>query len=201
MGLDLCIKFAEEKSRKRSVVTAGAFIDSLWTRSYNVPFSKVLTRDLDSRPAKASTEWDQRSHHQSTTQGIVVTRSLEQRSWCFTPEYAVKAIIDKMVLCLRPTSVIKELRLQCRLERPAIYLRSPAAVRRQHVSSNSTSGPATTSRKQVTVLSDDGRVQWQDLTRFEKVARTTQQTFNFGLILGGFFLTVCLVLYFEYLHC
>lgn len=104
-----------------------------------------------------------------------------------------------MVLCLRPTVVIKELRFQYRLERPAIYLRSPAALRRRHLSSNSAPGPANSPRKQITVLSDDGRVQWQDLTRLEKVARTTQQTFNVGLVIGGFFLTVCLVFYLRFL--
>ena len=47
------------------------------------------------------------------------------------------------------------------------------------------------SRKQVTVTTDDGRVHWQDLTVREKAARTTQQTFNFGIVLAGFFGTVC----------
>ena len=55
----------------------------------------------------------------------------------------------------------------------------------------STLGRSTTpSRKQITVVSDDGRVQWKDLSRGEKAARTTQQTFNFGLILLGFVMTV-----------
>ena len=102
-----------------------------------------------------------------------------------------------MVLCLRPTVVIKQLCFQCRLEQPAIYLRSSAALRRRHLSTNSASGPTNSTRKQVTVLSDDGRVQWRDLTRLEKVARTTQQTFNIGLILSGFFLTVRLLFWFE----
>jgi mitochondrial import inner membrane translocase subunit TIM21 len=45
-------------------------------------------------------------------------------------------------------------------------------------------------RKAVTMLNDDGRVAWGDLSAREKAARTTQQTFNFGMILLGAVLTV-----------
>ena len=45
-------------------------------------------------------------------------------------------------------------------------------------------------RKAVTAFNDDGRVAWGDLSAGEKAARTTQQTFNFGLILLGTVLTV-----------
>ena len=45
-------------------------------------------------------------------------------------------------------------------------------------------------RKAVTAFNDDGRVAWGDLTAREKAARTTQQTFNFGLIIAGAALTV-----------
>jgi hypothetical protein len=45
-------------------------------------------------------------------------------------------------------------------------------------------------RKKVTMLNDDGRVSWGNLTAREKAARTTQQTFNFGFILLGAVLTV-----------
>ena len=45
------------------------------------------------------------------------------------------------------------------------------------------------SRKQVTVVNDDGRINWKDLSVTEKAARTTQQTFNFGIILTGLVLT------------
>lgn len=43
----------------------------------------------------------------------------------------------------------------------------------------------TSSRKQVTIGNDDGRVPWGQLSTREKAARTTQQTFNFGVILAG----------------
>ncbi|KAI4095439.1 MAG: hypothetical protein L6R37_007079 [Teloschistes peruensis] len=45
------------------------------------------------------------------------------------------------------------------------------------------------SRKQITVTNDDGRVDWRDLSVKEKAARTTQQTFNLGIILTGLVMT------------
>lgn len=53
------------------------------------------------------------------------------------------------------------------------------------------------SRKQVTVINNNGRIQWKDLKTGEKIARTTQQTFSFGLVLAGVAGTV-LVVYFLY---
>ncbi|RFU28486.1 hypothetical protein B7463_g7866, partial [Scytalidium lignicola] len=47
----------------------------------------------------------------------------------------------------------------------------------------------TSRRKQVTALNDDGRVAWGELSTREKVARTTQQTFNFTFIILGTVLT------------
>lgn len=50
-----------------------------------------------------------------------------------------------------------------------------------------TTSPASSGSKHkpVTVFNDDGRIRWGDLTPIEKAARTTQQTFNFTLIIGG----------------
>ena len=45
-------------------------------------------------------------------------------------------------------------------------------------------------RKAVTMLNDDGRVAWGDLSAGEKAARMTQQTFNFSMIILGAVLTV-----------
>jgi mitochondrial import inner membrane translocase subunit TIM21 len=53
-----------------------------------------------------------------------------------------------------------------------------------------TNAPPTRKRKAVTMLNDDGRVAWEDLSAREKAARTTQQTFNFGMIILGTLLTV-----------
>ncbi|KAI9857084.1 MAG: mitochondrial import inner membrane translocase subunit tim21 [Vezdaea acicularis] len=41
------------------------------------------------------------------------------------------------------------------------------------------------SRRAVTVSNDDGRIKWGELSVREKAARTTQQSFNLLLILGG----------------
>lgn len=51
-------------------------------------------------------------------------------------------------------------------------------------------GTANTTRKQVTVIGDDGKVQWRDLSIREKAARTTQQSFNLGVIVTGLLMTV-----------
>lgn len=64
------------------------------------------------------------------------------------------------------------------------------AVLRPYATQSPLGSRPTPSRKQVTVVSDDGRVQWKDLNIREKAARTTQQTFNFGLILTGMVMTV-----------
>jgi len=61
---------------------------------------------------------------------------------------------------------------------------------RHYVTSNSLGDAKTSSRKQVTIRNDDGRVKWGELTVGEKAARTTQQTFNFGIILAGLSMTV-----------
>jgi import inner membrane translocase subunit TIM21 len=65
--------------------------------------------------------------------------------------------------------------------------------------SNLGTGPKTTAsrKKSITVLSDDGRVQWGDLSRGEKVARTTQQSFNLIIVLAGAVLTVWIALHLQ----
>ncbi|KAF2663217.1 mitochondrial import inner membrane translocase subunit Tim21 [Microthyrium microscopicum] len=47
----------------------------------------------------------------------------------------------------------------------------------------------TSSHRKVTVLNDDGRVQWTALSAREKAARTTQQTVNLAVITVGMLLT------------
>jgi import inner membrane translocase subunit TIM21 len=79
---------------------------------------------------------------------------------------------------------------------PAYLLRqSPGTQVARHYATQSDLGrgprPTGTSRKKsITVLSDDGRVQWGDLSGGEKVARATQQSFNFVIVLAGAVLTV-----------
>jgi import inner membrane translocase subunit TIM21 len=53
-----------------------------------------------------------------------------------------------------------------------------------------TTGAPRPRRKAVTAFNDDGRVAWGDLSAREKVARTTQQSFNFSFIILGAVLTV-----------
>ena len=77
-----------------------------------------------------------------------------------------------------------------------VYSRCGFATQNDTSVAHTTSKPA---RKPVTILNDDGRVQWKDLSVGEKAARTTQQTFNFGLIIAGFLGTgaVAYILYTE----
>lgn len=62
----------------------------------------------------------------------------------------------------------------------------PPTIHRYYATSNTLAGTTkASSRKQVTIGNDDGRVPWGQLSAGEKAARTTQQTFNFGVILAG----------------
>ena len=45
-------------------------------------------------------------------------------------------------------------------------------------------------RRNITVLSDDGRYTWGELSGREKLARATQQSFNFIIVIAGVVLTV-----------
>jgi import inner membrane translocase subunit TIM21 len=78
-----------------------------------------------------------------------------------------------------------ELRLcqQCKPQ-PLQFLRA----RRSYASTKSTSKP-TISHKQVTTFNDDGRVRWSELSVREKAARSTQQSFNFLVIIAGVVMT------------
>ncbi|KAK0650904.1 Mitochondrial import inner membrane translocase subunit tim21 [Lasiodiplodia hormozganensis] len=70
-----------------------------------------------------------------------------------------------------------------------------------HRSLGGASSKSSTSRRQVTVANDDGHVRWGDLTTGEKVARSTQQSFNFLVIVAGVLATgaVGYVIYTEVL--
>ncbi|KAM0124190.1 hypothetical protein ACHAO1_011107 [Botrytis cinerea] len=68
-----------------------------------------------------------------------------------------------------------------------------------HTGLGTTNASSQPKRKAVTTFNDDGRVPWRDLSRREKVSRTTQQTFNLGTVLVGTALTggVIYLLYTE----
>ena len=66
----------------------------------------------------------------------------------------------------------------------------PCVSLRAYATHNTLGGASGSSRKQVTVVNDDGRVNWGDLSTREKAARTTQKTFHMGVILTGLVMTV-----------
>ena len=93
--------------------------------------------------------------------------------------------VQRIIRVFRSTDHVS----QVAIENPRLlstYLRSSHGYATQ----SSLGGSPTASRKQVTVINDDGRVEWTELTTKEKIARTTQQTFNLGLILTGVLMTV-----------
>ena len=59
------------------------------------------------------------------------------------------------------------------------------SLSRHYATSDNPGAQKAATRKQVTIRNDDGRVEWKELTIGEKAARTTQQTFNFGVVLAG----------------
>ena len=75
---------------------------------------------------------------------------------------------------------------------PIILSRHLLSLSRHYATSDSPGVQKRPTRKQVTIRNDDGRVEWNELTIGEKAARTTQQTFNFGVVLAGLAGTVCI---------
>lgn len=60
---------------------------------------------------------------------------------------------------------------------------------RSYATQESLGSSSSSSRKQITVVNDDGKVAWKELSVREKAARTTQQTFNFSVVLTGLVMT------------
>lgn len=76
---------------------------------------------------------------------------------------------------------------------PAIHARSRAPLlpgTRLYATQGGLGGASGPTRKQITVVSDDGRVRWGDLSMREKAARTTQQSVNFVVVIAGVVMTV-----------
>ena len=82
--------------------------------------------------------------------------------------------------------------------RPAVTAAAPLNARLA-TSSALPKDPLISKRRAVTVINDTGRVPWESLSVGEKAARTTQQTFNVGLVVVGLAATigVATVLYLE----
>lgn len=82
----------------------------------------------------------------------------------------------------------------------AITTSTPTTIRASTTTSNLTRHYATqsslggnsagSSRKQISVMTDDGRYKWSELSGKEKVARATQQSFNFVIVIVGMVMTV-----------
>ncbi|KAI4128031.1 MAG: hypothetical protein LQ338_002922 [Usnochroma carphineum] len=75
------------------------------------------------------------------------------------------------------------------LLKPAVRQYRAIQSSRGYATQDSLGTLPTPSRKQVTVTNDDGRIHWKELSVKEKAARTTQQTFHFGIILTGLVMT------------
>lgn len=81
-----------------------------------------------------------------------------------------------------------------------LHLSHPTPLQvRNATTSSLPKGTASPPRRAVTVVSDTGRVPWQQLSIGEKAARTTQQSFNLLIVLLGIVATggVATVLYLE----
>ena len=86
-----------------------------------------------------------------------------------------------LVSCIHARSVVVSVHRARRLDLTSLC---------GYATQTSLGATSTKRRRAVTVVNDDGRVKWGDLSLGEKFARTTQQTFNFGIILAGLVLTV-----------
>ncbi|KAJ5711459.1 L-galactonate dehydratase [Penicillium malachiteum] len=74
--------------------------------------------------------------------------------------------------------------------RAPLTLRSyPISGTTRLYATQSTSSSTTKKRRNITVLSDDGRYEWGELSGREKVSRATQQSFNFLVVIAGVVLT------------
>lgn len=118
--------------------------------------------------------------------------SIQNRRW--TPSSTTVqwlSVIVAMIRYLRPSSHLWASSAAPVPVRSA-YFRPSELGRAYATHSDLGRGPSTStrSRKNISVLSDDGRLQWDDLSGREKVSRATQQSFNFVVVLAGAVLTV-----------
>jgi hypothetical protein len=97
------------------------------------------------------------------------------------------------IALLRP--VFRHPRMQTGKQLHRSFSAAPVA-HATHTSTSTSSPPPPPgpSRRQVTVTNDTGSVRWGELSVGEKVARTTQQSFNFGVVIVGVVMTVLLSL-------
>jgi hypothetical protein len=100
---------------------------------------------------------------------------------------------------LRPTFRTTRIPPSSRIAQAAFSTTRPTCATHSSTSSNnnSSSPPPIPQRRSVTITNDTGSVRWSDLSPGEKAARTTQQSFNFLVIIAGIVATVRLFLFSE----
>ncbi|KAK5086705.1 mitochondrial import inner membrane translocase subunit tim21 [Lithohypha guttulata] len=67
----------------------------------------------------------------------------------------------------------------------------PALARRWYATHTTSGRDGKPTRRAISITSDDGRYAWSELSRGEKAARTTQQSFNFVFVTAGAIGTIC----------
>lgn len=82
------------------------------------------------------------------------------------------------MILIRPSLITKA-------HNPYTLLRHQKILRSALLRRHATHNTPNSSRKSVTLASDDGRIPWHDLSAGEKVIRSTQQSFNLAIILLG----------------
>lgn len=124
----------------------------------------------------------------------MLTCQLSQRSQRspFTAFMATMAAMYKpteAISLLRPTLLLPRIQpsSNSRVRNHTFSTSRPA--RATHSSTNS-SGPTPPPRKSITLTGDTGQVRWSDLSPGEKAVRTTQQSFNFIVVIAGILATV-----------
>lgn len=116
------------------------------------------------------------------------------------------AQMTTMATVYKPTEAIQLLRPVFRIHRGSrLGTAAFSTTRSRKATQSSTSGnpppPSTPQRRAVTITNDTGAVRWSELSIGEKAARTTQQSFNFIVVIAGVVLTVLLPLSIFFYYC
>jgi hypothetical protein len=122
-----------------------------------------------------------------------LTSALQPRFTCAQFTTATMAAIYKpseAIALLRPSFLLP--RIQPSSSRRAPIGRFSTTRHARATSSPPNSPTPLPQRKSITLTGDTGQVRWSDLSPGEKVVRTTQQSFNFVVILVGVVATVSL---------
>lgn len=144
----------------------------------------------------------QEPHQFSAAQKLVPSkRELFHQTRVLFHAYYHHHINAEMLERIARASIAKQLPQLSVLQSGApLPLHITAAQQTRNATSSSLPNDAASRRRRaVTVVNDTGAVPWKDLSLGEKAARTTQQSFNFGLVLLGIGLTggVAVVLWLE----